>query len=52
MFNNLTEEEVFLIAVEYIAKGVDLPSGIVDRLGAGTVETIKGMLDAEPIEYT
>jgi len=50
MFCNLSEEELLTLAVEYIVKGVDLPKGIVDRLGEGTVLTIRESLDADPSE--
>jgi hypothetical protein len=41
MYNDLSEEELILLAIEYVLKGVSIPSGIADRLGSEVIETIK-----------
>lgn len=41
MFNDLTEEEKILLAIEYVLKGVDIPSELVKLLDTDVINTIK-----------
>ena len=41
MYKDLSEEELILLAIEYIAKGVPVPTGIVSLLGDDTMKLIK-----------
>ena len=41
MYNELSEEELILLAIEYVLKGVSVPSGIVSLLDADVLSTIK-----------
>jgi hypothetical protein len=41
MYNDLSEEELILLAIEFVLKGVPIPSGIVSLLDDDVINTIK-----------